>query len=418
MRKVVVVGGGIVGLACARRLQMEGAQVTVIDSASAPDKRCSYGNAGGIAVSEIAPASIPGIGWKVPGWLLDPLGPLSIRWRHIIRLAPWIQAFIDAGQADKIRPIASALASLNALVYEDLIPLLADLGLSGDLHRLGAIVVYSSAAALERDSWEWELRRYFGIPWKRLTAAELTELEPNLSSTFQIGVLLPSWGHVANPQRIVSRLGERLVEQGGELLAGEVSDFEIAGGHARAAITSDQRRIEADCIVVAAGAWSSALARTLGDRVLLESERGYNTTLSVPAMRMSRELIFAEAKFVVTPLEGGLRVGGAAEFAGLIAPPNFKRADALLNIAKRALPGLATGKGTVWMGHRPATPDSLPVIGASRRAANVYYAFGHGHLGLTQAASTARLVTELCSGRAPSINLAPFSPGRFLHQSQ
>jgi D-amino-acid dehydrogenase len=415
MRTVIVVGGGVVGLACARRLQMEGAQVTVIDNAQTPDKRCSYGNAGGIAVTEIAPASVPGIGWKVPGWLLDPLGPLSIRWRHMARLVPWMRAFIDAGKADKIGPIASALASLNALVYEDLIPLLADIGLSGDLYRLGAIVVYSSSAALKRDSWEWELRTQFGIPWKTLTTAELRDLEPNLSSTFQTGVLMPGWGHVASPQRIVERLGQRVAEQGGKVLSGEVTHFEIDAGRVRAVITSDQRRLEADCIVVAAGAWSARLARTLGDRLLVESERGYNTTVSVPGMRLKRELMFAEGKFVVSPLEAGLRVGGAAEFAGLTAPPNFKRAQALLSIATRALPGLATAKGTVWMGNRPATPDSLPVIGVSTRAANVYYACGHGHLGLTQAASTARLIAEICSGQTPSINLGPFSPRRFLH---
>jgi D-amino-acid dehydrogenase len=166
-------------------------------------------------------------------------------------------------------------------------------------------------------------------------------------------------------------------------------------------------------VVVAAGAWSGILARRLGDPVLLESERGYNSTIRDPGVTVERQLIFGERKFVATPLECGLRVGGAAEFGGLYAKPNFRRSDALLELARRYLPNLRTDSATKWAGHRPTTPDSLPVIGASALHSSVFYAFGHGHLGLTQAATTGRVVSELVLAGEAGIDLAPYTIQRF-----
>jgi D-amino-acid dehydrogenase len=153
--------------------------------------------------------------------------------------------------------------------------------------------------------------------------------------------------------------------------------------------------------------------KSLGDHVLLESERGYNTTLPRPGLALEREVIFAERKFVVTPLSIGLRIGAAAEFGGLNAQPNYKRAEALVRLASRYLPALQSEGGTAWAGHRPATPDSLPVIGVSPRHNQVFYAFGHGHLGLTQAATTGKLVSDLVAGRRPPLDMEPYAISRF-----
>jgi D-amino-acid dehydrogenase len=169
----------------------------------------------------------------------------------------------------------------------------------------------------------------------------------------------------------------------------------------------------ADKAVNAAGAWSGILARRIGDRVLLESERGYNATLPTPGVEIERQLIFAERKFVATPLSCGLRIGGAAEFGGLEAAPNFKRSQALVALAQRYLPKLDTRGATNWAGHRPTTPDGLPVIGYSTAQPNVIHAFGHGHLGLTQAATTGRLVAELAFQQPATIDLTPFAISRF-----
>ena len=408
MKRLVVIGSGIVGLSCAWRLIKAGATVTIVDPSPAGDK-CSFGNAGGIAVTEIMPASVPGLLWHVPRWLMDPLGPLAIRWRYAPQLIPWMWAFLQAGTAERVAGAAGALAALNALVYEDLVPMLSELGLLADLQRAGAIVLYSSAAALERERAQWQLRSQHGIDWRVLSRQELTELEPDLAPHFQTAVFMPTWSHVASPRRIVDRLRERLLDLGSSLEHGRICDFVTDGNQVSAAVTEQGHSLPADAFIVAAGAWSATLARRRGDRILLESERGYNTTVPAPGVRVRHELIFAEHQFVVTPLEAGLRVGGAAEFAGLDAPPDFRRARALLALAQRALPQLTSEGGVAWMGNRPATPDSLPVIGRSRRAANVYYAFGHCHLGLTQSAPTARLIAELIEGRE-----APFSPQRFI----
>jgi D-amino-acid dehydrogenase len=412
MSRIVVIGAGVVGLACAHRLLQQGASVTLIDGTSM-EGRCSYGNAGGIAVTEIVPPSVTRILWKIPGWLINPLGPLSVRWRHLHRLLPWLVRFARAGRRQEVASIATALASLNGLVYEDLVPLLIELGLADDLHRVGAIVLYSSLAAFEADRWEWDLRTRFGIPWEILTAEQLKTMEPDLSSAFQAGVFLPTWSHVASPKGILAGLQARVIKQNASLVMSKVIGFELSGGRAVSALAQNGQRFAADTFVLATGAWSGGLARSLGDKVPIESERGYNTTIPAPHMQVRHELIFAESKFVVTPLNEGLRVGGAAEFAGLQAPPNFRRAEHLVQLAKNALPGLPVKGGSMWMGNRPATPDSLPVIGPSSLAANVVYAFGHGHLGLTQAASTARLVAQICMHQKPSIDLRPFSARRF-----
>ena len=166
-------------------------------------------------------------------------------------------------------------------------------------------------------------------------------------------------------------------------------------------------------MLVAAGAWSHRLALGLGDRLPLETERGYNTTLPPGAFDLRRQLTFGSHGFVVTPIAGGVRVGGAVELAGLQARPNFARSQALLDKAKRFLPGLRTEGGTQWMGFRPSMPDSLPVIGVAPGDARVLYAFGHGHLGLTQSAATGELIADLAAGRTPPLDLAPFSATRF-----
>lgn len=408
---IAVIGAGIVGLACAHALAEDGHTVRVVDRDPEGD-RASHGNAGGIAVTEIAPASVPGLWKRVPRWLFDPLGPLAIRPAHLPRLVPWLRAFLEAGRPERVAQASAALAALNGRVYDDLVPMLEALGLGGDLDRCGALTLYESRNAFEADEWERRLRAEHGLRMEILSGSEARALEPALSPRVAHAVFDPHWSIVADPARIVSALAARLVERGvafhkGEARALAIREDRVSIGFA------DGTRGDADIVVVAAGAWSGALAESVGDRVLLESERGYNTTIPKPGITVGRQLIFAENKFVATPLATGLRIGGAAEFAGLQAPPNHRRSAALAKIAKRFLPDLEIQGGSAWMGQRPATPDSLPVIGFSPGRGRVLYAFGHGHLGLTQSATTARLVADLASGRPPPIDLAPFSIERF-----
>jgi D-amino-acid dehydrogenase len=405
--RVLVVGAGIVGLACARALLQDGHAVSLLDRDPDGDKT-SWGNAGGIAVTEVVPAAVPGLLWRVPRWLFDPLGPLSVRPVQLPSFAPWLWRFLRAGTEPGMRAAARALAAINRRVYQDIVPLLQDIGLAGDLHRAGALALYESDAGRLRDAAYWALCREFGIECHDVSGAEARALEPALGPRTRSGVLLPEWSHVSDPKRIVMRLSAWLRERQVGMLQGEATQI-----CTDRVITADGRSFPFDAVVIAAGAWSGRLAAGVGDRVLLESERGYNTTLPRSGIALTRQLIFAERSFVATPLEIGLRIGGAAEFAGLSAPPNWRRADALLELALRYLPGLDADGGTRWMGQRPATPDSLPVIGSSPRRANVFYAFGHGHLGLTQATTTGQLIADLVAGRPPPIDIAPYRVDRF-----
>jgi glycine/D-amino acid oxidase-like deaminating enzyme len=408
---VVVVGAGILGIATAYHLVREGAAVTIVDRAPEGDK-ASFGNAGGIAVTEIVPASAPGLAWRVPRWLLDPLGPLAVRPAYALKLVPWLWRFSQAGTPKEVSRIASALSALNSRVYEDLRPMLAETGLSGELNERGALTVYESEQGFRSDAEEWTLKRDHGIATKNLTGEEARDMEPALGAMVHRAVFTPQWSHINDPKHLVYSLREWLRSRGVTFITGDVVDISDPGGLPQINL-ADGRCIAAKNVVVAAGAWSAELAKHLGDRVLLESERGYNTTLPDPGVTLRREVIFAERKFVATPLSCGLRIGGAAEFGGLHAEPNFKRCQALVTLATRYLPGLQVRGGTNWAGHRPATPDSLPVIGASPRHPQIFYAFGHGHLGLTQAATTGRLIAGLIRGAPSPIDLTPYAIGRF-----
>ncbi len=407
---LIVVGAGTVGLAIAYHLHQEGMAVTVIDRDPEGD-RASHGNAGAIAVTEVVPASVPGLAWKVPGWLLDPLGPLAIRPRHAPRLARWLWAFARAGRPAEVARIAAALSALNSRVYDDLIPMLTATGLIGELHRSGALTVYESRKAFAADSAAWELKRRHGIEMEMLGRAEALALEPALGPIVACGVFTPQWSHISDPRHLVSALRTWLQAAGVVVMPGEVAA--IDGSDPLSVRLRDGRSVTAARVVVAAGAWSGRLAKGLGDAVLLESERGYNTTIREPGVTVGREIIFAERSFVATPLSCGLRIGGAAEFGGLAAVADYRRSKALAKLAARYFPDLRTAGGVEWAGHRPATPDSLPVIGRASANDRVFYAFGHGHLGLTQAATTGRLIADLLLRRPTPIDLTPYAVTRF-----
>jgi len=412
MPNVVIVGAGIVGLSCAWAAQRRGWQVTLVDRDFEGD-RASHGNAGGIAVSECAPLNLSGLGLQPLKWLMDPLGPLAIRAAHAPSLLPWFLALRKVAEPANYLRIAKALAALNNRALRDFEAVLADIGLSADIHKRGALTVYETHEAFANDADEWELKRSLGVRYRNVDVAELRALEPRLAPVFVRAVMLEDWAHLNDPERVVTALRNRVNALGATFIRGDAVRLDAANSARPAVILAGGQRFDGDRLVVAVGAWSARLSKTIGDRALLESERGYNTTLPASATRLNREVIFAERKFVATPLQIGLRIGGAAEFAGLDAPPNYQRSAALLKLAHRYLPDLDESGAKQWMGHRPATPDSLPVIGKSASAPGVVYAFGHGHLGLTQSATTGALVGEILAHEKPSVDLAPYAITRF-----
>jgi len=413
MHHLVIVGAGIVGLSCAWSAQRRGWQVTLVDRDFEGD-RASHGNAGGIAVTECVPLNLSGLGFRPLKWLLDPLGPLTIRAFHAPRLMPWYMALRKVAEPTNYLRIAKALAALNDRSLADFEVILADTGLSGDLHKRGALTVYESKDGFAKEADAWKLKRSLGVRWREVDVSELRKLEPGLAPLFVQGVMLEDWAHIDDPKRLVDRLRERVQALGANFVKGNATGLDVDSGRKASVLLSGGQRVEGDKVLVAAGAWSAQLAASIGDRALLESERGYNTTLPMSAHHLNREVIFAERHFVATPLSIGLRIGGAAEFAGLDAPANYQRSDALLKLARRYLPGLDEQGAKQWMGNRPTTPDSLPVIGGSPRHPSVLYAFGHGHLGLTQSATTGELVGNLLMKMAQPVDMTPYAISRFL----
>ncbi|UFN47127.1 FAD-dependent oxidoreductase [Roseomonas sp. OT10] len=409
--EVAVIGAGIVGLAVAYHLHAAGHRVRLIERGGIAEG-ASRGNAGAFAFTDILPLASPGIMRKAPRWLLDPLGPLSVPPAHAPAIAPWLWRFWRASRPDRYAAAALAQAGLMRVAAEAMREMVAGAGLGGRVRDDGNLELFESEAEWRASLPGWAAREAEGIRFAHLRGAELAASQPGLSPRFVVGSFTPDWQTVDDPYLFARSLADHLLAQGVALTRAEVRRLAPEGEGVRLELAGGGT-LRAARAVVAGGAWSRPLAAALGDRIPLETERGYNTTLPPGAFDLRRQLTFGGHGFVATPLATGIRIGGAVELGGLKRPPNFARSDAMLRKAAAFLPGLRTEGGTRWMGFRPSLPDSLPVIGPSRATPRVVYAFGHGHLGLTQSAGTGRLVAELIGGAPPSLPLEPFRPDRF-----
>lgn len=411
-KQTLVIGGGIIGLACAFFLHQQGKSVRVVHAARI-DESTSCGNAGAVAVAEIIPISGPGIVWKASKWLVDPEGPLTIRTSYLPKLLPWFWRFIRSGTAQERLRAAQAMSALLAPAFDDHDHVLQTSNLTHLLNKLGTLFVYRSEKGRHASRADWDLRRRCGVEFEALDRKGVEHFETALGPLADCGYRVENWAHYRDPAELVVGLSKYLASVGVQFEQADVKQVLKMPGHVTGVELSSGKKINADQIIVAAGAWSDRLSRQVGDPVLLESERGYNTTLPDPGLEVRSFVTFSEDFFVMTPMSMGLRIGGAVEFAGLSAAPNYQRSKALLSLAQKYLPGLNTAGGTEWMGHRPSTPDSVPVIGPSQTCDNLFYAFGHGHLGLTGSMTTGRLISELAVGKTPSIDLTAFSINRF-----
>ena len=410
--RAVVVGAGVVGVNVALALLTRGFDVTIVDPL-APGTATSAGNAGCFATADITPISMPGLIWSVPRMLADPLGPLSVRWRNLPTLAPWLWRFWRSAGRTQVERATAALGSLVGRLWEDWTPVIETAGLGDMVRRAGGLFVYETTRGFMAAQPEWALRRRYGVKVEHVRAPVIRDLEPDLAPIFGDGYFVSGWGHVTDPALLVARLGEHFCARGGAIVAQRAEQVRFHDGRATALQLGDGRELPFERLVVAAGPWSGALARTLGHKVPLDTERGYNTTLPDPGVTLTRPVCCAERSFVMTPMALGLRIGGAVELASLQAPPNFARSRALLQLGREALPRLNTANGREWMGCRPSMPDSLPVIARSPRDANLLFAFGHGHLGLTEAATTGRLIGELARDEPTVVDVTPFRIDRF-----
>lgn len=408
---ITVLGAGIVGICCASYLQRDGHHVTVIDRGP-PGEGTSFGNAGILSPGSCVPMAVPGVLSKLPGWLADPLGPVAVRFAHMPAMLPWFLHFRKASRMEHVERGADALRRLLSQTFDAYAPLVKAAGVEDILRRPGYLVVYESDAAFAADQLSWTIRRDRGVEFDVLDGPGLRAMEPALSEIYTRGVYVLDQGYVASPLRLTQSLAAQFRRGGGTIERREVRDIDVVNGAARGLIT-DAGPIGIETLVIAAGVHSARFAKRLGDRVLLEAERGYHVEFGAPGIALQRPVSSAAGKFFATPMEMGIRVAGTTEFAGLDRPPNMQRAKVLLEHARRMFPGLETGQRTEWMGQRPSTPDYLPVIGASPRHRNVFYAFGHGHLGLVGGAPSGRIIADLVGGRTPVIDIAPYRPDRF-----
>ncbi len=408
---VAIVGAGIIGLAVAYHLVRAGRRVTLIDRQGVA-LGASFGNAGAFAFSDVLPMATSGVLKKLPRWLLDPLGPLTIPPAYLPTILPWLLKFWRAGWSDRTAAGIAAQSGLMRLAASEMAALVVGAGIADMVNADGALELYESEAELLAAAPGWAARKAEGIGFEHLRGAELAALQPGLSPRFPVGTFVAAWQTVADPYQFATGLWIHLQAQGAALIKDEVLTLR-PGADGVALLLAGGRAVRAGKVIVACGAWSKTLTEPLGDKIPLETERGYNTTLPPGAFDLKRQLTFGGHGFVVTPLATGIRVGGAVELGGLSLPPNFTRADAMLQKAAAFLPGLDITCGRQWMGFRPSMPDSLPAIGPASASPDIIYAFGHGHLGLTQSAATGRLVADLVVGKPPAIDLAPFKPQRF-----
>lgn len=410
-QQITVIGAGIIGISIALELQKRGLSVRVLERGD-PATGTSANNAGAFAFTDIIPLATPGIMRKAPKWLVDPLGPLSVPPAYALTIAPWMLRFWRASLRDRYAASMAAQAGLMALSRAALERVVRDVGGEVLMQRDGQLQLFEGAAEFRASRPGWEARRAAGIGFDLLeTPDAIAEIQPGLDRRFTHAGFTPDWINTVDPKAWLTRLTDVFRSRGGQIGQAEIRALSADGDGVT--LQTPDGAIRTSRAVVACGAWSHHLARTAGDRIPLETERGYNTTLPPGAFDLRTHLTFGGHGFVVTRINGGVRVGGAVELGGLTLPPNYKRARILLRKAATFLPGLRTEGGTEWMGFRPSLPDSLPVIGPSPSCPAVCYAFGHGHLGLTQAAGTAELVAAHLTGGETALPLTPFSATRF-----
>ena len=415
---VVVIGAGIIGAASALELLRDGHRVTIVEPGDpGGEQAASYGNGCLLSPNSVLPVTAPGLWKKLPGWLADPLGPLAVRWSYLPRAAPWLWRFFRAGSSQaKLRVIARALRPMVHDCPARHKKLAEEAGVGELIQRTGALFVFPSRADFDAEADAWQIRRENGVTWLELDEDELRQREPVLDRRYTFGLVVESVGHCTNPGAYVAALVRHAQALGAKLVRGQAEGFEIDGRRLKAVRTGGGA-IACQRAVIAAGARSRELARQVGDRVSLETERGYHAVISAPEVFPRIPIMPSDGKMSNIMMAHGLRLAGQVEIAGLAAAPNWKRAEILRDFALSVYPGLPRDlpaeRVKFWMGHRPSTPDGLPCIGPATACPDVVHAYGHGHIGLASGAATGRLVADLVSGKKPTMDAAPFSPARF-----
>ena len=406
----IVLGAGVVGVATALYLRRAGFEVTIVDPLP-PAGGASYGNAGMISADTAAPIAMPGMLRKVPGWLRDSHGPLVVRPAYLPTALPWLLRWVREGRLARVLEISDALRSLHQDAFACWQELVGPRVFGDLIRRSGQIHLWDAEEEPPGAAVERQIRERHGLSAQTLTADDLRQMLPGLSRDVKRGLLVPGNGYTVNPARLVEVMADVFRQEGGTIVAERaLKIIPREGGHM--VMTNIANRTAAN-VVVATGAWSKTLLAPLGIDVPLETERGYHAMLPAPSVEPRYTVSYKSRGFGLTPMEGGLRAAGTVEFAGLDAPPDETRAERLADHARRLFPALEHGQPRFWIGHRPSTPDSLPVLGPVPAHPGLFLAFGHGHFGMTGGPPSARLVAALITGRPTTINASSYALARF-----
>ncbi len=410
-RHVVIVGAGIVGVSTALHLQRDGHQVTLIDKAG-PAEGASYGNGGVLASCSMVPVTGPGLIRKAPGMLFSPNQPLFLKWRYLPRLLPWLARYLSHANAEDTRRIAAAVHGIVGDSLAEHQALARGTGAEKWIVPSDYLYIYNDRAHFQSDAFGWGIRKAHGFTWDELEGAVFHDYDPAFAPHLGFAVRLGNHGRITDPGRYVKDLAAHVVAQGGRLITAAVEDI-VRDGRRVTGVRADGQTVPCDAVVIATGVWSGPLAKRLGLKVPLESERGYHVEFIEPSVMPRAPVMVASGKFVMTPMQGRLRAAGVVEFGGLKAGPSRAPLELLRRNVAAALPGLTFSDTREWMGHRPAPSDSIPVIGAVPGLQGAYTGFGHHHIGLTGGPKTGRLLAQMIGGRKPNIDVSPYSPARF-----
>lgn len=410
-KDVVIVGAGIVGICCALSLRERGFNPQLVDRNS-PAAGASFGNAGVISPWSCVPQAMPGLLPQLPRWLLDRDGPVALRLSHLPKFLPWAVKFLQAGTLERLPEIGDAMNALNRPnvdLYRQHLH-----GTSGEALVVDSwyVHVYRDSAGANLDALAWRMRAERGVPLEVVRGDALREIEPALSTEYQSAVIMRGQARALDPGGVGETLFEKARAMGVRYQNTGVNALRAQSGGGWL-VDTDSGVIKCDQVVVAAGAWSARLLAPFGFKLPLEAERGYHLVVENPGITINHSVMDTQGKFVASQMRAGVRCAGTAEFAGLDARPDYRRARVFKRLARRLFPDISVETTVEWMGTRPSFPDSLPCIGEVPDHPGLFSAFGHSHYGFGMAPQTGRIVSELVSGERPNVSLDPYRIERF-----
>ena len=409
MKNIAVVGAGITGICTSFFLQKSGHKVTLIDHKE-PGSITSYGHACTFADYACVPINSPKIIKNLPNLMLKSNSPLSFKITYLINNLPWAIKFLKNCNKDKVEYVASSLMNLlnNArLEYDNIFK---EVDVKQYIKNNEVMYLYNTEKDYIADEFSRELRKKNGVKFKELNKNEIREIEPNVEPIYFSGILFEGSRYTINPKKISDKIFQIFIERGGYFLNKKVTSIEQA--EKKVNIKCDNALFNFDEIVISAGAWSRKLALMVGDNFPLDTERGYHVLFDNNEKLISRPIGWSKSGFYIVQMDEGIRSAGTVEIAGLKAPPNPKRLKMIEQESRKLLPSLGKIKST-WLGFRPTLPDSMPVIGKSTRNKNIFYAFGHQHIGWTLGAVTGKVLQYLLQDKMPNYDISSFSPKRF-----